>query len=168
MNVRARARAHVCMLFVWRVLGREREREREREIMTNFHPFVDVRHTIMPSDCSVCNPFPSPVCPAVETGVCGSNPDSGPNSPPSSAHGSLANGSLSSLHSKEVRLSCDFSCRSVSVSPSLSCTLKRYVCHVTFLVCLSLSLSLSLSCTLERYVCQCAFSYLSPRLLPVL
>ena len=139
MNVRAcvRARVRMCVCCLYgECLG---EREREREIMTNFHPFVDVRHTIMPSDCSVCNPFPSPVCPAVETGVCGSNPDSGPNSPPSSAHGSLANGSLSSLHSKEVRLSCDFSCRSVSVSPSLSCTLKRYVCHVTFLVCLSLS-----------------------------
>ncbi|XP_076467846.1 histone deacetylase 5-like isoform X2 [Babylonia areolata] len=38
---------------------------------------------------------------SIETGVCGSNPDSGPNSPSSSVHGSLANGSLSSLHSKE-------------------------------------------------------------------
>ncbi|KAK7109123.1 histone deacetylase 4-like isoform X3 [Littorina saxatilis] len=38
---------------------------------------------------------------SIETGVCGSNPDSGPNSPPGSAQGSLANGSLSSLHSKE-------------------------------------------------------------------
>ena len=130
MCVRACARACACVYVV--CMESAWEREREREIMTNFHPFVDVRHTIMPSDCSVCNPFPSPVCPAVETGVCGSNPDSGPNSPPSSAHGSLANGSLSSLHSKEVRLSCDFSCRSVSVSPSLSCTLKRYVCHCLF------------------------------------
>ncbi|GFR95173.1 histone deacetylase, partial [Elysia marginata] len=39
--------------------------------------------------------------PLAETGLCSSNPDSGPNSPPSSTHGSVANGSLSSLHSKD-------------------------------------------------------------------
>ncbi|GFN78119.1 histone deacetylase [Plakobranchus ocellatus] len=39
--------------------------------------------------------------PLAEPGLCSSNPDSGPNSPPSSTHGSVANGSLSSLHSKE-------------------------------------------------------------------
>ncbi|XP_059177480.1 histone deacetylase 4-like isoform X3 [Physella acuta] len=38
---------------------------------------------------------------SIDTGVCSSNPDSGPNSPPGSAHGSIANGSLSSLHSKD-------------------------------------------------------------------
>ncbi|KAL8560905.1 hypothetical protein ACOMHN_035845 [Nucella lapillus] len=38
---------------------------------------------------------------SIETGVCGSNPDSGPNSPPTSVQSSLANGSLSSLHTKE-------------------------------------------------------------------
>ncbi|XP_076461218.1 histone deacetylase 4-like isoform X3 [Babylonia areolata] len=38
---------------------------------------------------------------SIETGVCGSNPDSGPNSPPTSVQSSLANGSLSSLHAKE-------------------------------------------------------------------
>ncbi|XP_012935632.1 histone deacetylase 4 [Aplysia californica] len=39
--------------------------------------------------------------PLSNTGLCSSNPDSGPNSPSGSAHGSVANGSLSSLHSKE-------------------------------------------------------------------
>ncbi|RUS89050.1 hypothetical protein EGW08_003161 [Elysia chlorotica] len=39
--------------------------------------------------------------PLAEPGLCCSNPDSGPNSPPSSTQGSVANGSLSSLHSKE-------------------------------------------------------------------
>ncbi|XP_067649749.1 histone deacetylase 4-like isoform X3 [Haliotis asinina] len=38
---------------------------------------------------------------SIETGVCSSNPDSGPNSPAGSSHGALPNGSLSSLHSKE-------------------------------------------------------------------
>ncbi|XP_041367724.1 histone deacetylase 4-like isoform X2 [Gigantopelta aegis] len=38
---------------------------------------------------------------SIETGVCSSNPDSGPNSPQSSIHGPLPNGSLTSLHSKE-------------------------------------------------------------------
>ena len=150
----------VCVGGLYGECTREREGEGEREILTNFNQFVDVRRTIMTSDCSVCNPFPSPVCPAVETGVCGSNPDSGPNSPPSSAHGSLANGSLSSLHSKEVRLSCDLSvCLSLPVSFLYSKEVLSlpvsflYSKEVRLSVCLFLCVAPSPPCTLERYIC---------------
>lgn len=42
--------------------------------------------------------FSSPV----DSSICNSNPDSGPNSPPGGATGTLPNGSLTSLQSKEV------------------------------------------------------------------
>ncbi|XP_055893075.1 histone deacetylase 4-like isoform X3 [Biomphalaria glabrata] len=71
-----------------------KQKKEVRRAMITHSPLVGRRDKGGPLNFKRKNPL-------ANTGVCSSNPESGPNSPPGSAQGSLPNGSLSSLHSKD-------------------------------------------------------------------